>query len=188
MSRECPPPWSVAATSRIPLASRSKVTPILGIPARSGGIPVKTNVPKKLFSLTHHRFTLVNIDADARAVVNVSGEGLSVPARDGSVAFDDCRHSSGHCRDSQTHRHGFLHFKTLHCLVLDTNSQITLKHNKRMLERNQSRQDTQHQHFAKISLTRLTFKIIFLVLFQWMVFSIFYFEEIKRFFLEPKEH
>jgi hypothetical protein len=56
------------------------------------------------------------------------------------------------------------------------------------LERNQSRQDTQHEHFAKISLTRFTFKIIFLVLFQWMVFSIFYFEEIKRFFLEPKEH
>lgn len=46
---------SLAETFRIPLASRSKVTSIFGIPRGAGGIPVRLKVPSKLLSFVMAR-------------------------------------------------------------------------------------------------------------------------------------
>ena len=44
--------WSLAETFTIPLASMSKETSILGTPRGAGGIPVSSNLPKRLLSFT----------------------------------------------------------------------------------------------------------------------------------------
>ncbi|KAF0763770.1 putative secreted protein [Aphis craccivora] len=47
---ERPELLSLAETFKIPLASISKVTSILGTPLGAGGIPVRSNVPSRLLS------------------------------------------------------------------------------------------------------------------------------------------
>lgn len=46
---------SAAETFRIPLASMSKVTSIWGTPRGAGGIPLNSNLPKRLLSLVRAR-------------------------------------------------------------------------------------------------------------------------------------
>ncbi|KAF0753339.1 putative secreted protein [Aphis craccivora] len=48
---ERPELLSLADTFKMPLASMSKVTSILGTPLGAGGMPVRSNVPNRLLSL-----------------------------------------------------------------------------------------------------------------------------------------
>jgi hypothetical protein len=47
--------WSTADTFKIPLASISKVTSILGTPRGAGGMPLSSNLPSRLLSLVMER-------------------------------------------------------------------------------------------------------------------------------------
>jgi len=53
----------------IPLASRSKVTSICGTPRGAGGIPVSSNLPRRLLSLVRLTLTLEDLDKHTRLVV-----------------------------------------------------------------------------------------------------------------------
>ena len=52
---DLPVPFSTAETFMMPLASTSNVTSICGTPRRAGGMPVSSNLPRRLLSLVRWR-------------------------------------------------------------------------------------------------------------------------------------
>ncbi|CAH1643982.1 unnamed protein product [Spodoptera littoralis] len=76
--------FSLADTLRMPFASRSNVTSILGTS--------QVERAQQVVVLGHRSLALVHLDRDRRLVVRVRGERLRLLARDLTVALDDLRH------------------------------------------------------------------------------------------------